>query len=247
MSIIQGTCTVLGLGFHIWRSAVYHFAQRCNVTPQCLPNSNGFLRLLPHLISPRVLPGTLLPVGTNPYITADYGMSRQASRRHPPMNNVTSTDALTPDKSTRLRESLDLFGSTTVSSALYAIVLMFYCLSFHHFYRRIRDTHYRRSAIFSLVHASLVTLWSTVFLALTTWSMHDIYLDHATYPGGPYQYEVGIFSQQVISPLTSTSSFMLGILTLGIQVSRYVNRSLIVCWFSAIGLACMGHMEFDTL
>jgi hypothetical protein len=136
------------------------------------------------------------------------------------MNNVTSTDVLAPDNSTRLSQSLDLFGATTVSSALYTIVLMFYCLSFRHFYRRVRrDRHYRRVALFSLVHASLVTLWSTIFLALTTWSMQVVYLDHGTYPGGPYKYENDIFSRQAISPLTSTSSFMIGILTLGIQVS----------------------------
>ncbi|KAF7763667.1 hypothetical protein Agabi119p4_8204 [Agaricus bisporus var. burnettii] len=82
--------------------------------------------------------------------------------------------------------------------------------------------------MFSLVHASLVVFWSTVFLALTTWSMQDVYLDHATYPGGPYEYEVGIFSQQPIAPLTSTSSLMLGILTLGIQVWR-----VWVIWSSA--------------
>lgn len=146
------------------------------------------------------------------------------------MSNTTSSDTLAPDKSARLREAFDLFSSTTVSGVLYGVVLVLYYLCLRPLCHRFRNAHHRRQAIFSLVHASLVVIWGTVFLALSTRSMQLVYLDHATYPGGPYEYEVSVLSHQPIAPLSSTSSFMVAILTLGIQVGLLLALIHLMQW-----------------
>ncbi|KXN92090.1 Serine/threonine-protein kinase sepA [Leucoagaricus sp. SymC.cos] len=113
-------------------------------------------------------------------------------------------------------ESINLIGSTTISSLFYGIALVLYCLCAHFLYcSQSRNPSYRKHILFTFTHASALMVLATIFLALTTRAIEISYVFHKYYPGGgPFEYQEEVLDSQPIAFLSNAASFLIGILTL---------------------------------
>ncbi|KAF5356844.1 hypothetical protein D9756_006800 [Leucocoprinus leucothites] len=118
-------------------------------------------------------------------------------------------------------ESIDLVGSTTLSGLFYGIGFSLYCLCAHFLYRsHSRKPYQRRHITFSLVHATVLIILATIYLVLTTQTIHISFIYHNDFPGGPVAYQETVLHSQPIYYISTIASFSLGILTLAIQIWR---------------------------
>lgn len=116
-------------------------------------------------------------------------------------------------------ESVDLIGSTTISGIFYGIAFSLYCLCAHFLYRsQTTKPFHRKYIIFSLIHASALIILATIYLALATRTIELSFIHNKNFPGGPVAHQEQVLSSQPILYLSIAASFLIGILTLGIQV-----------------------------
>ncbi|KAJ3566174.1 hypothetical protein NP233_g7162 [Leucocoprinus birnbaumii] len=117
--------------------------------------------------------------------------------------------------------SVDLVGSTTLPGLFYGVVLSLYCLCVCSLYQsRSQKPHLRQHIIFSLVHATILTILATIYLALLTRASQISYIDNKDYPGGPAVFKQDVLHSIPIYFLCITMSFILGVLTLVVQIWR---------------------------
>lgn len=133
-----------------------------------------------------------------------------------------STEPLTQGQ-VRTLEALDLICSTTVAGTLFGLTFTLYCLCAWSLYRQIKDSgqlSQRKRNVFTLGYMTAVMLCGFTLLFLNSFLARIVYIDHADYPGGPFNFEA---SAQSIQPLFASGQsviLLLDLLTLATQIWR---------------------------
>ncbi|KAJ3570728.1 hypothetical protein NP233_g4218 [Leucocoprinus birnbaumii] len=118
--------------------------------------------------------------------------------------------------------SVDLIGSMTLPGPFYGVVLSLrYCLCVCSLCQsRPRKPHLRRHVIFSLIHSTILVIGATIYLALLTRASQINYIDNKDYPGGPAAFKQEVLYSRPLYYMCITMSFILGVLTLVVQIWR---------------------------
>lgn len=128
-----------------------------------------------------------------------------------------------------LIEALDLISNTTVLGVLHGIAFTLYCLCARPLYLQTREPDKRGQARFTLTYISLLLLCAMIYLILTVRMNQLAYINHADFPGGPFEYE------KTYNSTTESYEIAIGLfdmiveaLTMAIQVSRCSTVSMLL-------------------
>jgi hypothetical protein len=96
-------------------------------------------------------------------------------------------------------EAVNLISGTTVSGALYTLVVILYCLSARLSYSQFwnLDGKIKRQTVFILALASLMTICATIDVVLSNIEIRITYVDYGTLPGGPLGLAAGLHATTV--------------------------------------------------
>lgn len=124
-----------------------------------------------------------------------------------------------------LSEALDLLSSTTILGALYGITFTLYCLCARQLCLNLHKPDNRRRAGLSLGLVSILFFCATGILTLSGRMTQVFYIDHAEFPGGPFQYEGSTFdtTNKFYFGTLGILNVVVGLLTTAIQVSHQTN------------------------
>lgn len=119
-----------------------------------------------------------------------------------------------------LFEAFDVIGNTTVLGVFYGIAFALYCLCARSLYLQLWEPDKRRQAGFQLGYISLLFFCATLYLALSSRLIQLGYVDHADFPGGPFEYERS-YNPTTTLILTANGifEFIIQVSTMTIQVS----------------------------
>ncbi|KAF9440905.1 hypothetical protein P691DRAFT_816436 [Macrolepiota fuliginosa MF-IS2] len=136
-----------------------------------------------------------------------------------------------------LWEHLNLISTTTVNGVLYGIALSLYVLSVQLFYSQLQAPNQRRHVMFIFAYTSVVMICKIISLTLQTWIVQLAYIDHNTFPRATKEYEEIYLFTQSGGIMADAFNLVIDILTLGIQLWRWL---VWVVWMVWIGKVVLG-------
>ncbi len=160
----------------------------------------------------------------------------------------------TPAQSKLFRyEAWDLIGSTTVHGTAYGIAFTLYCLCARSLYVQMTsDPNKRRQAKFTIGYITLLFLFMTVGLAMSSRMIQLAYIIHSDFPGnpgGPLAYEsLHNLPNNAIHTVEGVLDLITKVSIMGIQV--YIQPNILRSTSPntlLLDLASADHMEHNAV
>lgn len=150
-----------------------------------------------------------------------------------------------------LLEAFDIIGCTTTLGVFYGLAFSLYYLCASSLYLDLQNPDKRRHTMFSLGFISLLLFCATSCVVLEAMIIQQAYINHADFPGGPFEYELsyGLVIEKYQETFTILD-FIIEVLTMAIQVSDQPSLSML--WklmehTTLVDLAPVDNLECNTI